>query len=264
MTSRDRSLKGRRALVTGASRGIGKEIALTLAEAGADVAVTARSEDQLDDVVDRIEDRETTGLAVPCDITDPEQVDRLAEEVATRLGPVQILVNNAGVSDSHPFRGGHPDELWHRMIDVNLHGTYYVTRALVDQIVDNGWGRIINNASVVSKTSSRYIAAYTASKHGVLGLTRALAVELVDDNVTVNAICPGYVDTPMTDRNIQSMMQKTDKSEQELRDYLAAQSPQNRLMTTEEVAGLTLFLCRDVSRGINGQAINIDGGELLY
>ncbi|MDQ4077705.1 MAG: SDR family oxidoreductase [Chloroflexota bacterium] len=256
-------LAGRRAIVTGASRGIGRSIALALAEAGADVAVSARSREELEQVAAQIEELGRQSLVVTCDVTDPEAVNRMATQVVEAFGGVDILVNNAGVAGSHKFLN-HPDELWHRMLAINLTAVYYVTKAFVPSLIEQGSGRIITIASIAAKSGAPYIAAYTASKHGVLGLTRALAAELVKHNITVNAICPAYVDTPMTDAAIANITARTGMSEEAALQTLENTSPQQRLIEPEEVAALTVYLACDVSKGITGQAINVDGGAVMY
>jgi NAD(P)-dependent dehydrogenase (short-subunit alcohol dehydrogenase family) len=196
-------------------------------------------------------------------VTDAEQVSRLPAAVGEALGPIDILVNNAGASESHKFVG-HPDDLWARMLEINLTSVYRVCKAVVPGMVERKWGRIITIASISSKVGARYVAAYTASKHGVLGLMRALAVELNPYHITVNAICPGYVDTPMTDANVANMIARTGKSEAEMRKFLEATNPQNRLITPEEVAALAVMLAGESARGITAQAINVDGGALVF
>ncbi len=178
------------------------------------------------------------------------------------MGGVDVLVNNAGASASHKF-AGHPDELWHRMLAVNLTSVYYVCKAFVPQMIAQRSGRIITIASTAARGGARYIAAYTAAKHGVLGLTRALAAELVAHNITVNAICPGYVDTPMTDGSVANIVARTGMTEAAARETLARTSPQRRLIAPEEVAALAVFLAQDASRGITGQGVNIDGGAVM-
>jgi NAD(P)-dependent dehydrogenase (short-subunit alcohol dehydrogenase family) len=256
-------LQGRRAVVTGAGRGIGRSIALALAQAGADVAVSARSTAEIEGVAEQLRAFGRRALAIPCDVTDAAQVAQLAEAAVAGLGGVDILVNNAGAATSHKFLG-HPDELWHQMLAINLTGVYYVTKALVPHMVAQQAGRIINIASITAKVGARYIAAYTASKHGVLGLTRALAAEFVSQNITVNAICPGYVDTPMTDGNVTNIVNRTGLSAAQVRETLEKTSPQNRLIAPEEVAALVVYLAQDSARGITGQAINIDGGSVMF
>src|SRR3984893_3358881 len=191
-------LAGRRAVVTGAGRGIGRSIALALALAGADVAVAARTASDLESLVDEIQGTGSKSLAISCDVTDVEQVQHLATTALEGLGGIDILVNNAGNAGSHKFLN-HSDELWHRMLAVNLTSVYYVSKAFAPKLVEQRSGRIITIASIASRVGGGYIAAYTAAKHGVLGLTRALATELLPYNITANAILPGYVDTPMTD-----------------------------------------------------------------
>ena len=257
------TLAGHRAVVTGASRGIGRTIALTLAQAGADVAVTARTLPDLEEVATHIREMGRHSLAVRCDVTEPEQVEQMAAEVIEGLGGIDILVNNAGAAGSHKFLN-HPDDLWRDMLSINLTSVYYVTKAFVPALVEQRAGRIINIASIASKAGARYIAAYTAAKHGVLGLTRALAIELVSYNITVNAVCPGYVDTPMTQANIARMVTRTGLTEEQIRKTIEKTTPQNRLFEPEEVAAVALFLAQDIAKGITGQAINVDGGEVMW
>src|SRR5581483_5576035 len=195
--------------------------------------------------------------------TKPHEIHKAFARIQSELGVVTILVNNAGVGGSHKFLG-HDDALWHRLLDTNLNSVYYVTKAVAPQMVEAKWGRIINIASISSKVGSKYTAAYTASKHGVLGLTRVLAIELAPYNITVNAICPAYVDTPMTDGTVANMTARTKMSEEEAREFLAKLSPQNRLITPEEVAHVALMLIDDEARGITGQAINVDGGTVMF
>lgn len=256
------ALAGKRAVVTGAGRGIGRSIALTLAEAGANVAITARSATELAQLQSEIEALGRKSAAITCDVTDPEQVQHMAVTLSEQLGGIDILVNNAGNAGSHKFLE-HPDELWHRMLAVNLTSVYYVTKAFVPQMVAQRSGRIITVASIASRVGERYIAAYTASKHGVLGLTRALAAELVPYAITVNAICPGYVDTPMTDSSVENIVARTGMSVDKARAALEKTSPQQRLIQPEEVAAIALFLAQESSKGITGQAINIDGGAVM-
>jgi NAD(P)-dependent dehydrogenase (short-subunit alcohol dehydrogenase family) len=150
------------------------------------------------------------------------------------------------------------------MLAVNLTSVYYVTGAVVPALIEQQWGRIITVASIASKIGGRYLSAYSASKHGVLGLTRALAAELVGYNITVNAVCPGYVDTPMTERSVQAIVSRTGMSEGEALDALESTTPQHRLIEPDEVAALVLFLALESSKGITGQAINVDGGAVMW
>lgn len=257
------SLTGRVALVTGGSKGIGRAVALALAGAGADVAICARKMAELEPVAEEVRALGRRSFAAACDVTDGEQVSRLPTAIAEALGPIDILVNNAGASESHKFVG-HPDELWARMLEINLTGVYRVCKAVVPGMIERKGGRIITIASISSKVGARYVAAYTASKHGVLGLMRALAVELNSYNITVNCICPGYVDTPMTDANVANMAARTGKPEAEIRKAIASGNPQGRLIAPEEVAAVAVMLAGEAARSITGQAINVDGGAVTF
>jgi NAD(P)-dependent dehydrogenase (short-subunit alcohol dehydrogenase family) len=251
------------AWVTGAGKGIGKAIALALGTRDIRVAVSARTASEIETVAQAIRAGGGEAFAAPCDVTKPEDIARAVEQIRAQLGDITILVNNAGVAGSHKFLG-HDDALWHKIMDTNLNSVYYVTKAVAPMMVQANWGRIINIASIASKVGGKYMAAYTASKHGVLGLTRALAMEFVANNITVNAICPAYVDTPMTDGTIANMTQKTKMSAADARAYLAKLSPQNRLVTAEEIAHVALMLIDENARGITGQAINVDGGMVMF
>lgn len=261
-TNKTLPLEGKRAVVTGAGKGIGRSIALALAEAGADVAVTARTASDVERLADEIQALGRRSAFVPCDVTDASQVQHMATTLLESLGGLDILVNNAGNAGSHKLLN-HPDELWHRMLAVNLTSVYYVSKAFLPTLTEQRSGRIINIASIASRSGGSYIAAYTASKHGVLGLTRSLATEMLPYNITVNAICPGYVDTPMTDASVNNIMTRTGLDEEKARAALEKSSPQNRLIAPSEVAAIAVFLALDINRGITGQAINIDGGGTM-
>ena len=248
-------LKDKLALITGGGRGIGRAIALLFAQHGARIAVAARTREQVENVAREIGD---TAIAVVCDVADPASV----AEMFADLKP-DILVNNAGVAESSPFVNT-SDELWHRHLAINLSGTFYCTRAALPAMLEKGWGRVINIASIAAKAGAPYIAAYAASKHGVLGLTRSVALEVATSGVTVNAICPGYVDTEMVERGVERITKRTGRSVEEALDTLKRMSPQNRLVTPEEVASMALLLASEEGRGINGQGINIDGGTVLF
>ncbi len=251
------------ALITGAGKGIGEGIARAYARQGMRVALAARTEADVQQVASSICAEGGQAIAVACDVTKPDSVLAAVEQAKKELGPITVLVNNAGQGGSHKFLG-HDDALWHQLIDINLNSVYYVTKAVVPMMIDANWGRIINLGSIASKVGSKYMAAYTASKHGVLGLTRALAVELLPHNITVNAICPGYVDTPMTERTITNIVDKTRMPEEKARKTIEAFSPQNRLITVDEVVHVALMLADENARGITGQAINVDGGMVMF
>ena len=254
-------LRDRIALVTGGGRGIGRAIALAFAREGADVAVTARTDAEIEGVAAEIRAVGRKALAVPCDVGERAQVDEAVRRVVDGLGPVEILVNSAGVAVSAKLLDT-DDALWERHLRVNLTGAFLVTRAVLRGMLDARWGRIINIASIAGRQGYPYVAAYTASKHGLLGLTRALAQEVVTAGVTVNAICPGYVATELTWASARNIQKRTGRAFDEAVQSLAAYSPQKRLIEPEEVAALAVLLASDDARGVTAQAWNVDGGAV--
>jgi NAD(P)-dependent dehydrogenase (short-subunit alcohol dehydrogenase family) len=254
-------LQDRIALVTGGGRGIGRAIALAFAREGAHVAVTARTGAEVAAVAAEIRDLGRKALAVPCDVAERAQVDDAVRQVADGLGPVQVLVNNAGMAVSAKLLDT-DDALWERHLRVNLTGAFLMTRAVLPGMLGARWGRIINVASIAGRQGYPYVAAYTASKHGLLGLTRALAQEVVTAGVTVNAICPGYVATELTWASARNIQKRTGRAFDEAIQSLAAYSPQKRLIEPEEVAALALLLASDDARGVTAQAWNVDGGAV--
>lgn len=258
MTSH-RNLQGRRALVTGASRGIGAAIARTLAAAGAEVLVSARSAPLLQDLVEEIRSDGGQAIAFGCDVADIDQVQALAAHATQLLGGIDILVNNAGIATSATVARTTLEE-WNRVMSVNATGVFLCTQAFLPGMVERRWGRVINIASVAGKVGAAYISAYSASKHAVIGFTRAVAVEVARTGVTVNAICPGYVATAMAEKAMATITGKTGRSAEEAEQMLAAMSPQQRIFRPEEVAFQVSWLCDELAAGINGQSIVLDGG----
>lgn len=258
-------LQNRLALITGGGRGIGRSIGREFAREGAEVIVAARTREQVDRVAAEIgAEFNTKTLAVTCDVSDLSSVEEMFSQVRESCGrSPDVLVNNAGIAESAPFLKT-DNELWRRHIEINLSGTFYCARAALASMIAQRWGRVINIASIAGKTGAPYIAAYTASKHGVLGLTRSIALEVATKGVTVNAICPGYVDTDMTTRGIENITRKTALTAEQAMESIRKMSPQNRIIEPEEVAALALLLASEEGRGINGQAINVDGGSVLF
>lgn len=255
-------LEGRTALVTGGGRGIGEAIAWALAEVGARVIVAARTATEIEVVVAALGDAGHDARAIPCDVGDPDSVAALAAEANEAGDTIDVLVNNAGIATAAPLAAIELEE-WEAMMRVNATGTFLCTRAFAPPMAERGWGRIVNIASVVARVGARYVAAYTASKHAALGFTRSVALELAPFGVTANALCPGYVDTPMTDATIERIVDETGRSVEEARQALLEASPQGRMITPAEVADAVVWLCSDAARGVNGQAIVIDGGGLV-
>jgi 3-hydroxybutyrate dehydrogenase len=256
-------LQDKLVLITGGGRGIGRAIALEFARAGAQLVLAARTAEQVQDVAREV-GAGARPLALVCDVSDSAAVEGMFAATFTAFGrSPDILVNNAGIAVSAPVVKT-SDELWQRHLAINLSGSFYCMRAALPGMIERRWGRVINIASIAGKTGNPYIAAYSASKHGVLGLTRSAALEVASKGITVNAICPGYVDTEMVTRGVENITNTTGRSADEALDAIKRMSPQNRLVTSEEVAALALLLASDEGRGINGQAINVDGGTVLY
>ena len=254
-------LNNKIALITGGGRGIGRAIALAFAREGATIVVAARTAAQIEAVAKEIG---TNAIALRCDVSDPSSVKQTFQKAQDALGRgPDILVNNAGIAESATLVQTE-DTLWQRHLAINLSGTFYCTRAALPSMIERKWGRVINIASIAGKMGAAYISAYAASKHGVLGLTRSVAHEVAALGITANAICPGYVDTEMVVRGVERITAKTGRSKDEALETLKNMSPQHRLITPEEVAALALLLASDEGRGINGQAINVDGGTLLF
>ena len=253
-----RPLRGRHALVTGAARGIGAQIARSLVSQGADVTLLGRQRESLAALAGEL------GPATHCvvaDVTDAEQVRAALASARERFGSVAILVNNAGQAESAPFQKTTLD-LWHRMIAVNLTGTFLCAQAALPHMLEPGWGRIINIASTAGQRGYAYVAAYAAAKHGVIGLTRSLALEMARKGITVNAVCPGYTETDILRESIANVVSKTGRSSEQARAQFAAGNPQGRIVQPAEVANAVLWLCSESASAITGQSISVSCGEV--
>jgi 3-hydroxybutyrate dehydrogenase len=254
-------LRGRAAVVTGGGRGVGAAVAQRLASAGAAVLVAARTSSQVEEVAARLRDEGHTAHATICDVSDESSVEGLAATARDRLGHVDILINNAGIAAAAPIHKTTLDA-WTRMLTVNATGAFLCLKAFLPGMVERGWGRVVNVASVAGLSADRYISAYAASKHALVGLTRAAAAEVASRGVTVNAVCPGYLHTEMTRETLTRIMQVTGRSEQTALEAILERVPQRRLIEPEEVAETVVFLCFDAARGITGESLVIDGGDL--
>jgi len=253
-------LTGLHALVTGAGRGIGAAIARSLASAGADVSLLGRSRPDLESVA-----AEMGAVRRSCqvaDVSDAESVRAAVDAARAAIGPITVLVNNAGQALSGPLRLT-SDAQWQTMLSVNLTGTFLCMRECLPDMLTAGFGRIVNVASTAGLVGYPYVSAYCASKHGVIGLTRAVALETARRNVTVNAVCPGYTDTGLVRSAVANISAKTGRGEQEALAELISHNPQGRLVAPEEVADTVLWLCLRSTGSITGQSIAVAGGEVM-
>ena len=256
-------LKDRVALVTGGGRGIGQAIAIAFAEEGADVIVAARSIDELEETVQRIEATGRKGIALPVDLSQGETIASFVETIASRRPAVDILVNNAGIGSGMNAKlvVDFDDDFWDTSIRLNLTVPYLLSKAFMPSMIEAGWGRVINISSVVGKMGFLTGAAYSASKHGLIGLTRTAALETATTGVTVNAICPGPIRTPMLARRIQVTAEMNNVSIEQMEKSL---NPMQRLLEPEEVASLAVFLAADSAKSITGQSYNVSGGMVMH
>ena len=257
---RRRTLAGKGAVVTGGGRGIGARVAEALADEGAAVVVTARTRDEIEWVAEGLELEGWPAHAVVCDVTDPESVAAMAFRAQELLGGVDILVNNAGVASSEPFLKVTLDQ-WESVHRVNATGALLVTQAFLPEMLERKWGRIVNVASVAGFQGARYITAYAASKHAMLGMARCLAEELAGTGVTVNSVCPSYVDTVMTGKNIERIAARTDQDPEAIRETLTRMLPGERLITTDEVAHAVMTFMPNAAASLQGSELAVRGGD---
>jgi NAD(P)-dependent dehydrogenase (short-subunit alcohol dehydrogenase family) len=253
-TGAETALAGRVAIVTGASRGIGVAIARRLAREGLKVALVARTGAAIESLA-----RELGGIAVTADVTAKGASEAILQEVESRLGQPSVLVPNAGIEASHKLAAT-SDEAWDAVMATNATAVFRLCRAAIPGMVGRGYGRVVVVASTAALVGYAYTAAYCASKHAVVGLVKAIAMEIATSDVTINAVCPGFVDTPMTDRSVARIVDKTGRDATAAKEALANTSPQHRLFAPEEIAHLVASLLAPEARGIHGQAIAISGG----
>jgi NAD(P)-dependent dehydrogenase (short-subunit alcohol dehydrogenase family) len=259
----DGLLRGKHAVVTGASRGIGAAIATILARRGADVTLMSRNESRLAEQAAALTKMfNAKAQAIATDIARPEQVSAAFARAVDRFGPPQILINNAGAAMAAPI--GKTDlAKWQGMLEVNLTGAFLCIREVIQEMAKGDYGRIVNVASTAGLTGYAYVTAYCAAKHGLIGLTRALARELAHTGVTVNAVCPGYTDTEIVAEAVGNIVAKTGRTREQAMRELTAHNPQGRLVRPDEVAETVGWLCSPSSASITGQSIVVAGGELM-
>jgi 3-hydroxybutyrate dehydrogenase len=255
-------LAGKIVIITGGSGGLGAACAEAFAAEDCRVVLTARDQGKLNASAEKIARKGGQVLALACDVARRDQVRTLAGRIIAAWGAGQILINNAGIARAARFLDM-SDDLWDETLETNLTGAYNCCKVFLPGMIQSKWGRIINIASTTAKVGYPHVTAYTASKHGLLGLTRSLALETARQGITVNAICPGYVDDERTRENASIMAGKIGKSAAEILKLFAASAPQNRLISPAEVASLAVFIASERRVGMTGQAINVDGGAVM-
>jgi NAD(P)-dependent dehydrogenase (short-subunit alcohol dehydrogenase family) len=258
---RSHLLAGKHALVTGGARGIGAAVTRALLAHGARVTMLGRDEKTLAEAARAPAEFSELSHTV-ADVSDPNAVRHAFDAARARFGRIDILVNNAGQASSAPFLKT-DWELWRRMLAVNLDGTFHCTQAALPGMLEAGWGRVVNMASTAGLAGYSYVSAYCAAKHAVIGLTRALAIEVATKGVTVNAVCPGYTETDMVRESIDKIVVKTGRTSEAVLSELVSRNPQKRLVQPEEAANAVAWLCLPGSDAINGQAIAVAGGEVM-
>jgi NAD(P)-dependent dehydrogenase (short-subunit alcohol dehydrogenase family) len=251
------ALAGKHALVTGGGSGVGAAVALALADAGARVTIAGRRPEPLAEIASGRSDIR----AATADVTRPDEVRAMFADAAAAWGPPDIVVANAGAAVSRPFHRTSPED-FQAMLDVNLKGVFATWQAALGPMLERGWGRLIAVASTAGLKGYAYVTGYCAAKHGVIGLTRALAQETAKSGVTVNAICPGYTRTPLLERSVENIMAKTGRARAEAEATLLASNPQGRFVEPEEIAAAVLWLCGAAAASVTGQAIAVAGGEV--
>ncbi len=256
-------LQDKVAVVTGGGRGIGRTIALAFAREGADVVVTARTTSEIDEVAGEVRALGRTGLPIPVDLSQREAIQSCVREIFSHFPSVHILVNNAGIGGGQNPKliTDYDDDFWDMSVSVNLTAPYLLTKAFLPSMIAQGWGRIINIASGSGKRGAVRRAAYSATKHGLLGLTKTAALEVATTGVTVNAICPGIIRGEFATRWLQERAE-TNRTTIEIEEKSG--SPMQRLLEPEEVADLAVYLASDAARGITGQAMNVNGGSIMH
>ena len=246
------TIAGKHVVISGGGTGVGAETAKTLAGAGATVTILGRREKPL----------KAQNLPYQiCDVTDRDAVERALDAARNDRGPISCVIANAGAAESVPF-AKMSSETMTAMLSVNLIGVVNLWQAALPDMKAAAWGRMIAIASTAGLKGYPYVSAYCAAKHGVVGLVRALALELAENGITVNAVCPGFIETPMLDRSIENIIEKTGMTAEEARDSLVAGNPQKRFIQPDEVAGAVLWLCSDAARSVNGHALSLSGGEI--
>ena len=256
-------MKNRIALVTGAGRGIGRAIALAFARREARLAITARSQDQLSDLAQEIQSMGSETLVIVDDLSDDSAPARIVDQVSKTMGPVEILVNNAGIGSSQNPKPlvDFSDDFWNLTLRVNLTAPYLLTKLVLPAMIEQRWGRILNIASIAGKVAGFHSAAYSASKHALIGLTKSTATEVASEGVTANAICPGVTRSEMNNLRLEYDAVRLGVSFEELEEK---STPLGRRLEPEEVATLAVYLAQDAARGVNGQSINVCGGAVVF